>query len=225
MISIIIPVLNEEGILHKTLSNIPSDLKRELIVVDGGSSDNTVKIAGEFTERIFFSDKGRAKQMNLGARHSRGEILLFLHADSILPENAFTLIKNTLSSESIVAGAFDIELDHPSFIYRIIEKGANLRSRATSIIYGDQAMFLRKTTFNSIGGFKDIPLMEDIEISQRLKKIGRIAFLRPPVKVSARRFQKEGPLYTVLRDWFIALQYTIFKVNPERLVKYYRDIR
>jgi|Deesub1362A_J573_1020465.scaffolds.fasta_scaffold17907_2 rSAM/selenodomain-associated transferase 2 len=224
-VSIVVPVLNEEKTIEKTLSSINRYDEVELIVVDGGSIDRTLEIARDYTDIVVVSQKGRATQMNLGARYATGDILLFLHADCILPDNAFSLIRSTMEMDSVSAGAFDIYLDHPSFIYRVIEFGANMRSRITSIIYGDQAMFLKRGLFNSMGGFKEIPLMEDVEISQRLKRLGRVVFLRPPVKVSPRRFQKEGPFYTVLRDWYIAIQYTLFKVNPEKLKKYYRDVR
>ncbi|RMG72949.1 MAG: glycosyltransferase, partial [Nitrospirae bacterium] len=168
---------------------------------------------------------GRAVQMNHGARVANSEILLFLHADCILPDGAFDLIKKTLKQSEVVLGAFDIRFNSPGTCYRVIERAANLRSRLTSVAYGDQGIFILKEQFFALGGFKEMPLMEDIEFCLRAKKRGKILFLRPPVTVSARRFEKEGLLYSVLRDWALALSYTLLGVSPERLVRYYRDVR
>jgi rSAM/selenodomain-associated transferase 2 len=219
------PVLNEEKNLPRTLSLLKLSENEELIVIDGDSSDNTVSVAKGFTDSVLVTGKGRGRQMNLGAEKADGSLLLFLHADCILPDTGFAAIRQTLKNADVSAGAFDLSIDHPDFSYRIIEVGANLRSRATSIPYGDQGLFMRKDVFMKVGGFADIPLMEDIEISRRLKNIGRIVFVRPPIRTSPRRWVKEGPLYTTGRDWAIALSYALFKKSPESLVKYYRDVR
>jgi len=163
--------------------------------------------------------------MNFGATKSAGDILLFLHADCILPKGAFKIIRETLRDGSVAAGAFDLSIDHPGIPFRLIEMGTNLRARITSLLYGDQGMFLRKAMFERAGGFAEIPLMEDIEISLRLKKLGKIVFVKPPIKASSRRWLNEGVLYTTLRDWMNAFSYTFLKVSPEKLIKYYRDIR
>lgn len=224
-ISIIIPVLNEGSIIDRTLSALRMDQGEELIVVDGGSTDDTIKIASRYTEKVYQFSKGRARQMNHGAENAEGDILLFLHADCKLPTGAFTLIRNTLKNDNVSFGAFDITYPNGSICLRVVSFFANLRSRITSIAYGDQGIFLRKETFLSVGGFPEIPLMEDIEISRRLKKLGKAKFLNPPITVSPRRFEKEGIVYTVLRDWRLALSYTIFKTPPEKLIKHYRDVR
>lgn len=224
-ISIIMPVLNEESELPHSLSKIKLGRYEELIVIDGGSTDRTLKIARGFTSRVYSCSKGRARQMNHGAERAEGKILLFLHADCLLPQGAFELIRKTLSDPKTILGAFDIRYREKGLCYRVIERGANLRSRITSIAYGDQGMFIKKQDFLMLGGFKDIPLMEDIEFSRRAKKHGRIEFLREPITVSARRFEKEGILFSVLRDWILAVSYSIFGVNPERLVRHYRDVR
>jgi rSAM/selenodomain-associated transferase 2 len=224
-ITIVMPVLNEAKTFRITLNQLPLSPNEELIVVDGGSTDESVSIAREFTDKVFVTETGRARVMNYGAERATGDILLFLHADSQLPEGAFGIIRTTLGNNSVAAGAFDLGISNPKFRFRIIELGANLRSRVTSVPYGDQGIFLSKKVFNHIGGFADIPLMEDIEISRRLKKTGKIVFVRPPVMVSARRWLKEGAVYTTVRDWALALSYSFLKISPEKLIKYYKVIR
>ena len=219
------PVLNEAKNLHNTLSHLSLSENEELIVVDGGSKDNTMEIAREFTAHVYQAKTGRASVMNFGAAKAEGDILLFLHADCLLPENAFALVRDTMSDTGIAAGAFQLSIDHPGWYLRLTEFLANNRAKLTSLIYGDQAMFLTKNLFDTIVGFADIPLMEDIEISQRLKSHGRIVFLKPPVKASPRRWIQEGALYTTLRDWSIAFLYTFLKVSPDKLIRHYRDVR
>ncbi len=195
-------------------------------MVDGGSTDATVSIAREFTDKVITAKKGRGAQMNAGAEAASGDVLLFLHADCVLPPEGLTIVGETLRVNEVSAGGFYIGIEHPSFTFRVIEHLANLRSAVTRLIYGDQGLFIRKETFLKLGRFADIPLMEDIEISQRLKRAGRIKFVKsPPVMTLPRRWLAEGPVYTTLRDWAIAISYTIFKASPERLVKHYEDIR
>ncbi len=219
------PVLNEGKILHDTLSALKLSNNEELIVVDGGSTDETVSVANEFAEKVFITRSGRGHQMNYGAERSDGDLLLFLHADCVLPDEGFKIIREVLKDNSVAAGAFDLRITHSELWFRIIEFGANLRSRVTSVPYGDQGLFMSKDVYNRIGGFADIPLMEDIEISGRLKKKGRIVFVRPAIRTSPRRWFKEGLICTTLRDWAIALSYTFLKVSPQRLIKYYKDVR
>jgi rSAM/selenodomain-associated transferase 2 len=220
-----VPVLNEEKVLHKTLSALNITHSEELIVVDGGSTDRTVSIAYEFTDKVYVTKKGRGHQMNFGAKRANGNAFLFLHADCFLPPEGFRIVREVLKDENVSAGAFDLSIAHPGLHFRIIEWGANLRSRITSIAYGDQGIFMTKEVFDRVGGFTEMPLLEDIEISRRLKKIGKIVFVRPPIRTSPRRWLKEGLVFTTLRDWAIALSYSFFNVPPERLVKYYEDVR
>jgi hypothetical protein len=163
--------------------------------------------------------------MNYGAEKAEGDILLFLHADCVLPPGGFDLIRRTLDDNSVSAGAFTLGIDHPGIRYRVIEFGANLRSRVLSIVYGDQGIFMRKETFILLGGYADIPLMEDIEISDRLKKEGRIVLVKPRITVSPRRWLAEGALFTTFRDWSIAFLYRFIRVSPETLIKFYRTVR
>lgn len=225
IISIVTPVFNEAKIIGDTLGRLSLSEGEELIVVDGGSTDETVSIARQFTDKVFEARTGRARVMNLGAERASGDILLFLHADCELPENAFQIIRETLKDRGVTAGAFDLSIDAPGLRFRIIELGANLRAHVTNLLYGDQGMFLKKEVFNRIGGFANIPLMEDIEISLRLKRLGRIIFVKPAIKASARRWLQEGAVHTTLRDWMNAFLYTFLKVSPEKLMKYYRDVR
>ncbi|MBF0540147.1 MAG: TIGR04283 family arsenosugar biosynthesis glycosyltransferase [Nitrospirae bacterium] len=223
-ISIIIPVLNEEKILSKTLSSINLQ-GNELIIVDGGSTDNTLEIANKFTDKIISSKKGRGAQLSAGAGAASHNILFILHADCIPPQNTFDLIRKTLNIKGVSAGSFMFGIDLKGIPFRIIELAVFVRSLITRIPYGDQGLFMTKAAYQEIGGFNDLPIMEDIDIAQRLKKHGRIVFLREKMIVSARRWLKEGILYTTLRDWSIALMYTFFNINPKRLIRHYKDVR
>ena len=219
------PVFNEAKTLHTYLRQLHLSENEELIVVDGGSSDNTVAVAREFTEKVYTTRTGRASVMNYGAKKAEGDILLFLHADCILPAEGLIVIRKTLSEMGVAAGAFFLGINHENPVFRIIEWMANARSRVTKFLYGDQGMFLRKEVFDRIGGFADVPLMEDLEISKRLMKEGEIVFVHPQILASPRRWLNEGILYTTLRDWTIAFSYTFLRVSPDRLIRYYRSIR
>jgi GT2 family glycosyltransferase len=197
-ISIIMPVLNEAKILGRTLDRLRLSEHEELVVVDGGSSDETIPIAREFTKKVY---------------------------TCTLPDKGFSIIRDVLSDMSVAAGAFRLRIDHRHFRYRIIEIGTNIRTHVTSLFYGDQGMFLRKEVFHRIGGFADIPLMEDIEISRRLRREGRTVIVKPPIVSSPRRWLDEGVIYTTLRDWTIAFLYTFMNISPSCLIRYYRDVR
>lgn len=224
-ISIIMPVLNEAKTLGRTLGRLSLSDHEELVVVDGVSGDDTASIARGFTEKVFTARTGRASVMNFGAAQADGEILLFLHADCTLPDDAFSIIRKVLDDRGVAAGAFRLRIDHPKLRYRIIEAGTNLRARVTSLLYGDQGMFLRNEVFHRIGGFADIPLMEDIEISRRLMREGKIMIVRPAIVSSPRRWLDEGVIYTTVRDWSIAFLYSFMRVSPSWLIRYYRDVR
>ncbi len=224
-ISVIIPVLNEAGNLRSTLEQLHLSVNEELIIVDGGSTDDTLAVAAEFTDSAYRTETGRASVMNFGAEKSGGDILLFLHADCILTENAFEIIRETLNDKTIAAGGFRLSINSPGLRFRVIEAAANLRSRIAGLLYGDQGIFMQKKTFINIGGYANIPLMEDIEICGRLKKLGRLILAEAPIKTSPRRWLEEGTLHTTFRDWSIAFSYSFLKTPPEKLIKHYSDVR
>jgi len=168
------------------------------------------------------AQRGRARQMNKGAVHAGGKILLFLHADTLLPEGALQRISALMEKGAVVAGAFELGIDSARPVFRIIEKAASLRSRILRIPYGDQAIFIRKDYFRALGGFREIPLMEDVELMRRIKKAGdRISIIPEKVKTSPRRWEKEGILFCTLRNWTLISLYFL-GVSPERLAKFYR---
>jgi len=224
-ISVIMPVINEAKVLRDTLGRMNLSSDEELIVIDGGSTDETLNIANKFTGNVFVAKTGRASVMNYGAEKAEGAILLFLHADCILPVQGFKIIRETLKEKGTAAGGFYLSIDQQGPGFRLIEYMSNIRSRFTSLIYGDQGMFLRKDIFDKLGGFKDIPLMEDIEISRRLGKMGRIALVKPPIKTSPRRWVEEGAVYTTLRDWAISFSYSFLGIPPDKLIKHYKNVR
>lgn len=197
----------------------------ELIVVDGGSEDETRAIAREFTNKVLTTKWGRARQMNHGAGQATGDVLLFLHADCALPKDWTKEVEIILSDPAVAAGAFDLRLEHPSLCFRVIERTANMRSRLSCVPYGDQGMFVRASVFRQVGGFADLPLMEDIEIARRIKRVGRIRFSSVAIKALPRRWLKEGILRTTVKDGALAFAYTVLGVSPGRLAKYYPDTR
>jgi rSAM/selenodomain-associated transferase 2 len=215
-LSIIIPVLDEAVGIVPLLTQLTGLRGRgaQLIVVDGGSSDDTAALAAPLADLVVHSERGRARQMNAGARHARGDALLFLHADTILPPDADRLIGMAL--ETRAWGRFDVALAGAHPLLPLIAAMMNLRSRLTGIATGDQALFVRLALFRQLGGFAPIPLMEDIEFSARLKRAGPPACLRRRVTTSARRWEKNGVLRTVLLMWRLRLAY-FFGADPQRL--------
>ncbi len=219
-ISIIIPVLNEETNLARLGEHLQTlDQQHEVIIVDGGSRDNTLSVAYQLTGKVVVSHPGRAVQMNSGAEIASGEMLLFLHADTFLPDDGLQTI-SALSPEKNVWGRFDVRLSGNRFVFRLIEALMNLRSCMTSIATGDQAMFIEKNLFQRIGGFPEIALMEDIEISRRLKKIVKPLCLKQKVITSSRRWENNGVVATVFLMWKLRLYY-FFGVSPEKLKHLY----
>jgi len=224
-ISIILPVLHEADGIKKIVSyirTIDKDDAAEIIVVDGdplGSTINAIQATGIITA---IAEKGRARQMNRGATLAAGEILLFLHADTLLPSHALSRITSTMNDKRFVAGAFDLGINSDRKIFRITEKYVFLRTRVTRVPFGDQAIFVRKEYFQKIGGYQDIPLMEDIELMARIKRRGdRIVMIPEKVLTSARRWEREGILFSTFRNWTLQILYA-FGVSPEHLVKWYK---
>ncbi len=220
-ISIIIPVLNEEINLPEALNRLQPFRKagHEVLVVDGGSSDNSLALAQQGADLTIVSKAGRATQMNNGAAVATGDVFLFLHSDTFLPENALNMIAGNYPVENYW-GHFDVRLSNNKFIYRVIEQLMNLRSRITSIATGDQVFFIERKLFKRIAGFPEIALMEDIAISRMLKKQSPPICLKLKVITSSRRWENNGVFATVLLMWKLRLFY-FFGVSPDKLKQYY----
>ena len=224
-ISIIIPVLNEAAAIARTLATVQPASNVEIIVVDGGSQDDTVAIAQSLKVKVITSAPGRAQQMNAGAKAATGEVLLFLHGDTLLPPDFAIRIRQALNLPGVIAGAFALKIDSAGPGIRLIERLVNWRSR-NWLPYGDQAIFLRANTFQQIGGFRDLPIMEDFELMRQLKKKvkkkGAIAIIPEPVVTSGRRWQRLGVLRTTLINQLIILGYFL-RVPCDRLARWYRS--
>jgi rSAM/selenodomain-associated transferase 2 len=192
-----------------------------VLVADGGSRDGTARVVAEQPGvRLVPSARGRARQMNAGARAAAGDVLLFLHADTRLPDGAAGAIAAALADPGVVGGRFDVRFDSRRRLLALVAWLMNARSRATSVCTGDQAIFARRADFEAVGGYPDIPLMEDIELSRRLKARGRLAALRARVTTSARKWEREGPLRTIGLMWALRLLH-FCGVAPERLHRWY----
>lgn len=213
-ISVIIPIFNEEAILPAFINQTINWPVEEIIFVDGGSKDQTQSIIPP--HRLFVAKKGRGNQMNAGAKVATGDWLLFLHADSIFPPDGFSAIQNT----NLIGGAFRLKIDSDSLFLKFIAMMANMRSALFGLPYGDQGIFVRREIFNKMGGYADIPLMEDVEFIRRLSREGRIALLNHAVTTSARRWNKQGIIFTSFRNIILLLLY-LMGVSPKRLVKWY----
>jgi len=220
-LSIILPVLIEAvglGGALKALAPLRKD-GAEIIVVDGGSSDHSAEIAMAHADRVINAPRGRASQMNAGATAAQGRVLLFLHADTRLPEVADRLIMQTIASGHRW-GRFDVRIEGNSAWLPVVTKLMNWRSRLTGIATGDQAIFVSADAFHATGGFPDIPLMEDIALSRRLLNIGRPACLAAEAATSGRRWETHGVLRTIMLMWWLRLRY-FFGADPHRLATEY----
>jgi len=223
-ISVVIPVLNEEKSIATTLAALAPLKPHELIVVDGGSSDRTVEICSRLGATVLSSARGRGVQMNHGARQATGDVLLFLHADTRLPGSAFGDILHALRQPQCVGGRFDVKLDGTHWMLGVIGTMISLRSRLSRVATGDQAIFVRREIFGELGGFPNVPLMEDVAFSQALKRRGRIACLRSRVLTSARRWEKDGIWGTIFKMWMLKSLFLV-GIPPGRLKRYYGDTR
>jgi rSAM/selenodomain-associated transferase 2 len=220
--SVIVPVLNEANRIDDFLAAIRKQTTHndaEIIVVDGGSSDDTTQRARAANATVIESPRGRALQQNAGANVATGNILVFLHADTTLPENAFSLIASALSAQR-VWGRFDVTIASNDSLLRLVATMMNLRSRVSGIATGDQCIFVQREAFIAVGGFPSQPIMEDIEISKRLKRISKPVCLSECVITSARRWQKYGVLRTIMLMWWLRFAYAI-GVPPTRLETLY----
>jgi rSAM/selenodomain-associated transferase 2 len=225
-ISIIIPVLNEAKGITRTLSALqPLRAKgHEVIVVDGGSDDTTAPLSQALSDQVISSPRGRARQMNAGARVARGDLFVFLHADTQLPEEADTRIMGRLERDRKDWGHFDVTLSGSHPLLPLIGCLMNWRARLTGIATGDQTTFVRRDLFEKVGGFPEIELMEDIAFSKLLKKHGSPLCLKESVKTSSRRWEKNGILRTVLLMWRLRLMYFL-GLSPKRLAQIYEGQR
>jgi rSAM/selenodomain-associated transferase 2 len=220
-LSIIMPVLDEAVAIETALLGLASFRRRgvEVIVADGGSHDGTTDLARRLADKVIAAPRGRASQMNAGAAPARGEVLLFLHADTRLPENADSQVLGGLSRSGRTWGRFDVRIDGGGLL-RLVSLAMNWRSRLTSIATGDQAIFVTRAAFEAAGGFPSIALMEDVALSARLKRIGRPLALRARVTTSPRRWRKHGTLRTMLLMWLLRLRF-FFGADPAKLARAY----
>lgn len=223
--SYIIPVYREAKIINSTIDHLMCLQKfadAEIILADGDPQGCTLKEISNSSVKKIICAKGRARQMNCAAAEATGDILIFLHADTQLPKSAVQKIAAILKDKAIVGGAFDLEIDSERFAFRVIEKMASWRSRLTLIPYGDQAIFIRADYFRLIGGFQDIPIMEDVDLMQRIKrKAGKIKIIRERVLTSPRRWETEGVVFCTLRNWFL-ISLFLLGVKPKTLVRFYK---
>jgi len=220
-ISVVVPVLNEAAHIVASLQALAPLRARghEVIVVDGGSDDGTPELARAHADRVLAAPRGRASQMNAGAGVASGAALLFLHVDVRLPQGADRMLLDALAARSW--GRFDVTLDSPRALLRLVGAMMNLRSRLTGIATGDQAIFVRRDAFEAAGGYPEIPLMEDVELSTRLCRLGRPVCLRARALVSARRWEARGALRTIVLMWRLRWAY-FFGADPRRLAERYR---
>jgi uncharacterized protein len=226
--SVIIPVLNEGDEINGLMDHLQTDIgsggySLEIIVVDGSPIGDTIKLINTgATVTTLMSPRGRARQMNAGARVAGGDILIFLHADTVLPKDALAGINEVMEKKSHVGGAFDLSYRSHKRSVRLIASMASIRSRLTRIPYGDQAIFIRKDYFDEIGGYSEIPFLEDVELMRRIKKRGdRIHILRQSVLASPRRLEKEGLIRCTLRNRIVTALY-FMGMAPEKLAAFYR---
>ncbi len=222
-ISIVIPALNEAENLPCALETAQTATNVEVVVVDGGSSDATTAVAADGGARVVASEPGRSHQQNQGAIAASGPILLFLHADTRLPAGFDQIVRQTLAQPGVVAGAFELRIDGAGPGLRWVEWGVNLRSRSLQLPYGDQAIFLTAAVFRRLGGFPDLPMMEDFELVRRLRRQGKVAIAPAAVVTSDRRWRRLGILRTTLANQAMVAGY-LLGIDPHRLAQWYRHL-
>ena len=224
MISIIIPVLNEEKTIGKNLERlIKLRGQKEIIVVDGGSIDNTIEIADKYA-RVIKSAKGRGRQMNAGAKASKGNILWFVHSDSILDADGIAEIEKTIKN-GYIGGCFKLYFyDLDTKFMRFVSNSSNKRAKYLKLIFGDQGIFMKRDIFENLGGYKDVELMEDWEFSKRIHRLGKMKVLDKRIGTSGRRFEKGGQVKTLLKMHKIKLLY-ILGMPTDKLARIYTEVR
>ena len=223
-ISVIIPTLNEASCLAETLRRLRELRPHEILVVDGGSSDETCAIAAAGADQLLSGPRGRAAQMNHGAAHASGAVLLFLHADCTLEAGSLQAAERGLRQRGVVAGCFRMTVTCPGLLYRMIDACATARVRLTGLVYGDQGLFVERSRFLRIGGFPSLRLMEDVFLSKRLRRQGRIIVVPKRIFVSPRRWQRQGVVRQTLRNWTLTAL-AAAGVHPDRLAAFYPVVR
>jgi rSAM/selenodomain-associated transferase 2 len=229
-LAVVVPVLNEERVIADALARLAPLRARGavVVVVDGGSADRTVENARAGAEHVLVATRGRAQQMNAGARHALADptvdTLLFLHADTRLPADADRVLRMACNARPVAWGRFDVRIEGSSSALRLVAAMMNLRSRLTGICSGDQCLFATRALFETLGGFAELPLMEDIEFSRRARRVAWPVSLRARVTTSGRRWERHGVVRTVLLMWRLRLAYFL-GADPARLASIYRDAR
>ena len=216
----IIPALNEAKNILGALDSIGRQKGEfEIIVVDGCSADGTADVARPYAMVINSEERGRAIQMNAGARHACDEVLFFLHADSCLPQNGLSMLRSALLNPRIIGGTFPLKFDRQKILLRLIAFFTRFRFRFFH--YGDQGIFVRRAIFEELGGFKHMQIMEDIDFLQRLRRRGRVTLIKQPITTSARRFLRRGIIRQQLLDIILVVLY-VLGASPEKLSRLYR---
>jgi rSAM/selenodomain-associated transferase 2/rSAM/selenodomain-associated transferase 1 len=223
-ISIIIPALNEAENIRKNIGGLPKESNLEIVVVDGGSQDNTLEVARSLGVKVVSTIPSKGRQMNAGAAEATGDVLVFLHADTRLPPHFAQQVRNAVNQKGFCAGAFKLGIESDAWGLRLIERVANWRSRYLQMPYGDQAIFTSRHLFAAIAGFPEIPIMEDFELVRRLRRKGKIMILDTAVLTSARRWRNLGILKTWILNQLIIGAYYL-GISPARLARWYRRER
>lgn len=222
-ISVIIPTLNEAACLPDALRRLRALRPHEILVVDGGSTDGTCSLAVD-ADRLLQGPRGRAVQMNHGAAHATGDVLLFLHADCWLEDGALAAVENCLARRGVAAGCFRMCVEAAGWLYRCIDFCATARVQLTGLIYGDQGFFLKRQLFRQLGGFPPLRFMEDAYFSKVLRRHGRLVVAPRRIFVSPRRWQRRGLIRQTLRNWGLTAL-AVAGVHPDRLAAFYPPVR
>lgn len=224
-VSVIVPALNEQLLIAAAIRSAWMAGANEVIVADGGSSDETIQAAEDTGAVAITAARGRAVQCNAGAAAATGDVLLFLHADCELDPDSISELKRRLIDQSqIVAGGFRQRIDNQQLLFRLLQRGNALRIRVLNWVYGDQALFIRSRIFHELGGFPSVALMEDLLLSRRVSREGRVVLLDPPVRVSSRRWQQRGVVRQTFRNWLM-ITLMFCRVSPDRLAQFYPHVR
>ena len=219
-VSIIIPALNEAAVIERAVAAAWQASAHEIILVDGGSRDNTVALAAAAGCQVIISSPGRARQQNRGAAQATGDVLLFQHADNWLDKTALTQIHIALQQRHVIAGAFEQRIESTGRLYRCLEWGNAWRARCWGLPYGDQGIFLRRQAFEQLGGFPDVRLMEDVLLMQRVRRKRRPVLLAGPIHIDPRRWQRHGIVHQTLRNWTLLAALRL-GATPDELARFY----